>query len=172
MPASSLDELFQLERWLEEGFRYGVALSVVPFDSIDISRQSNAANSPRVELKAIIGEESNHHHLINGSAWLADAWKGELEALVVTNRQLVQDTTTHVAMLGKLRACVKAIRRVQSGHAPSNVNPLAWWNQDYIAITDIRQIGTDDSWDDGKDLDYTKLRFGLEFNIRPTAWPI
>jgi hypothetical protein len=167
MPAASLTELFQLERWLEEGFRDGcISQSVIPLEGIDISRQSTVANSPRIELKAIVGELLNHQHLFNGGPFTWDAWSGELQALVVTNRQTVIGGDTHYSLIGKLRACLMPLYRGRGG------NPLSrWWNQPYIAITDIRAGGTEDTWSDEKNLDYTQLRYNLTFNIAPDAWP-
>lgn len=174
MSAPNLTELFQLERWGEEGFQYGLSTQlVIAPEAINISRQSSVANSPRIELKVTIGEELNHHHLI-GNEWMCDTFNGTLEALVVTNRQSVIATDTHYALMGRLRACLKAhySNIAVNGMPPTNVNPLPWWSQTYISITDIRSAGTTDTWSDDKNLDYSKLSYSLILNIKPDAWPL
>lgn len=163
-----LNQLFQLESHLENSFRDGLVSEQVVADAsrVYISRTSDLGASPRIELKAIVGEVQNHQHLFPDESFTWDAWAAQIEALVVTNRTTESAEDTHHAMLGRLRACLMPL------YTRYNTNPLWWWKSDAVQITDIREQGTEDTFVSDDDLDYSKLRYYCIFNIVPDAWPI
>lgn len=154
-----LPEIFQLETHLEAGFK-GV-LSGAGF-TVYHSRETDIAVTPRIEVKAIVGEIIDHVHSFGDPrSWVYDCWNGSLEVTVTTNRESDKEPMNHRALLGLVRYRLQLAKIVQT-----------WLShQQTVVITDIREQGTSDSFTDEKNLDYSVLNWLIVFNVNPTAWP-
>ena len=159
--STPIPEILQFEKHLE----YGVlSLLAGCADNLYHSREVTAANTPRIEVKAITGAALNHAHKfpnVNSQAFMYDAYEGTIEITIATNREVDAPTQTHLQLLGLVRAKLQ------------RVNVLANWQtyQHVILITDIREQGTTDSFIDEQGVDYSVIEHYVLFNVNPDAWP-
>jgi hypothetical protein len=152
-----LNVILQFERWLEEGFREILA-SVAP--NVYTSRDIKTANSPRITILAnIIGLASMHVHPTTGGNSIYDAFEGEIEVEVETNRATEAKSNAHYELLGGVRAAM--IDYLAQG---------AWNQSNPLRITDIRPQEAPHTVDEDN-LDSTKLSFYIVFNVNPSQWP-
>lgn len=149
------EEIFQLEHWLELGFQ---ALLADTCPLIYKSREAEELDSPRIEIKAIVGKALNHAHSFADGTQVYDAYEGTVEITVVTNRKGEEGTMNHPRLLGVVRSrmSMKKIRTLFS-------SPV-------VAIDDLRATGTVDTFSDENGIDITSLSFYNVFNIKPSAW--
>ena len=151
------EELFQFEYWLELAFA-GLLAGTCPL--IYKSREADELQSPRIEIKAVLGKALEHRKAYSdGVTNDFDAYEATLEITVATNRAAVEGTPTHNQLLGSVRS------RVSMKYA------LANWESDVTVINDIRPQGTIDTFSDENCIDLTSLSFYLVFNVKPSAWP-
>mgnify|MGYP000284708416 CR=1 FL=1 len=152
-------EIYQVEKHMETAIAsllFGVCTNIYK------SRQNRDLASSRVELKAILGENVEHRKIFpqNGGPPqdAFDAWTGAIEITVATNRSVDADVDNHSMLLGAVRA------RLTNRYLRANfTHPI-------IAITDIRDSGTLDSFVDENDIDISVLSFYTLVNIKPEAW--
>jgi hypothetical protein len=155
------EELYQFEHWLELGFA-SILAGTCP--KIYKSREPLDLESPRVEIKAIIGNAMSDHAkgFADGSE-AYDAFDGSLEITVVTNRSTTEGTLTHDQLLGAVRSRL-TMRYLKA------CNPLSNWQSPALAPTDLRATGTADTFFDGNDTDTTVLSYFLVFSVKQAAW--
>jgi hypothetical protein len=125
-------------------------------------RSARTADTPRLEVMVITGEaQKDHEHVFQNKQSVYDSWQCELQIKVATNRTSDQNSPTHSALLGRVRA------KLQRAVA------VAEWNQAAtVLLVDIRELGTIDSFDDGDNLDFSVLSWFLFIQINPDAWPV
>ena len=155
----SLDELLQLERWLEDGTK-GLLSDACP--NVYGSRDAATATTPRIVVRAIVGEVTGNAHILSDAKRkIFDAWTGTLELIVSTSRPSSKDSHAHHELLGQVRA-----RLLQ-------ISIAANWrtHQENVLIADIREGGTEDSFTDEQGIDVTKLSHNILFSINPDKWP-
>jgi hypothetical protein len=152
-------EIYQVEKHMETAtasLLSGVCTNIYK------SRQNRDLASSRVELKAILGENVEHRKIFpqnGGPAQEAfDAWTAAIEITIATNRSVDADVDNHSMLLGAVRARL------------TNRYLLANFTHPIIAITDIRDSGTLDSFVDENDIDISVLSFYTLVNIKPNAW--
>ena len=151
------EELFQFEKWLElafEGLLTGATTHIFK------SREADPLQSPRIEIKAVLGKALEHRKgYTDGKTNDFDAYEATLEITVATNRATEEGAPNHNQLLGTVRS------RVSMKYA------LANWASDVTVILDIRPQGTIDTFSDENCIDLTALSFYLVFNVKPSAWP-
>lgn len=153
----TLDELYQFERWTEEGFA-AILAGICP--KIYTSREPCELESPRVEIKAVIGPALNHSKsFTNGSTDAYDAFEAALEVTIVTNRTGNEWTMNHPRLIGSVRS------RLTMRHL------IGRWTSPVVVPADLRATGTADTFSDENDIDTTSITYYLVFNVAPTAWP-
>tara|TARA_R110000868_G_scaffold202766_1_gene450537 strand:+ start:126 stop:593 length:468 start_codon:yes stop_codon:yes gene_type:complete len=153
----TLDELYQFERWTEEGFA-AILAGVCP--KIYASREPCDLESPRVEIKAVIGPALQHSKsFTSGSTDAYDAFEAALEITIVTNRTGNEWTMNHPRLIGSVRS--RLTMRYLIGR----------WSSPVVVPADLRATGTADTFSDENDIDTTSLTYYLVFNVAPTAWP-
>lgn len=153
-----LNQLLQFERWLEEGFREILA-NVAPNNYT--SRDTNTQESPRTTTLATIGEiASGHVHPTTGGNSIYDAFEGEMEVEVATNRTTEAKSDKQYEIIGGVRAAMVDYL-VQRN-----------WNQNNpMRITDVRPTGAEHTVDAENNLDLTAMKFYIVFNVEPSQWP-
>ena len=153
------EEIFQFEKHLESAFS-GILSTAGP--NIYSSRNVDIAQSPRLEIKAVVGETANHSKaMIDRTRWVYDAYTGSLEIRIVTNRESEKKSGAHHELLGTVRA------RLQQYYVTQE-----WAKQKTpLLIMDIRESGTADSFTDENDIDISVLTFAIYFSINPQSWP-
>ena len=152
-------EIYQVEKHMED------AIASILFgacSNIYKSRQDRDLASSRIELKAILGENVEHRKIFprNGAPprEAFDAWTGAIEITVATNRSDDAMVDNHSVLLGVIRS------RLTNRYFLDN------FSHPIIAITDIRDSGTLDSFMDENNIDISVLSFYTLVNIKPEAW--
>lgn len=153
------EELYQFEHWLELGFA-GILAGTCP--KIYKSREPLDLESPRIEIKAIVGNAMDHSKTFGDGSDAYDAFDGSLEITVVTNRSTTEGTMTHDQLLGAVRS------RLTMRYLKHNATN---WQSPAVAPADLRAQGTVDSFFDGDCIDTTVLSYYLVFSVKQTAWP-
>lgn len=160
---NSLQNIFELESHIEGGFKDSLVLQgVLQADSIFVSRRMLTKNTPWVEIKAVVGSVARHEHLLStvtqAKCW--DAWQGKLETMIATNRSDNPKDLSHQQMLGRVRCALQLF------------NTDTFYKNQIVRITDIRESpGTEDTFTDDQNCDFTKISWFLLFNINPESWP-
>lgn len=163
-----IEEILQIEKWGEEGF-CGVLKDAC--DNVYRSRDKRTAESPRITVKMIQGEEEGHVFLFEATnTYQPDTWKAELEVEIATNRTTETKSDAHYILLGQVRS---RLRMQQLCPLPNdNVIPERWTkHQSVLLLSSIKATGTKNDVSDPEDLDKTTLTFELLCYINPTAWP-
>lgn len=163
----SLATVLQFEKHLETGF---IELLSGACQHIYGSLSSELAESPRVTVRATVGEiNGNHEHVFEDggadegghfrSAY--DAYNASVECIIETNRITEEKSDAHYSLIGEVRA------KMQRDYAVLN------WNQgNPIAInTDLREVGSIRAVNDEKTIDSTTITFTFVFNVKPESWP-
>lgn len=161
---ADIENIMQLERHLEDAFEKVLkAAGATVFRSRGVSLTA----SPRVEIVAEVGNVLNHtYNFRDGIRWAYDAWKGSLTAMIVTNRtQTESRTSAHQRLLGLVRAALQQFRLAGSDNKVG-----AAWPGVIVFLTDIREAGTLQRFEDEDDLDYSEVRWDLIFNVNPAMW--
>lgn len=163
----NLEEIFQFEKWLEEGFME--MLSPV-CHSIYGSLSAADDTSPRIIVRATVGEiVGNHEHVFeNGGPdegghfrSVYDAYNATIEVTVVTNRVTDAKSQNHYKMIGGVRA------KMQRDYAILN-----WNQQNPLCLnTDLREVGSARTILDDMSLDTTAISHTVVFNVKPAVWP-
>ena len=155
----NLDDLFQFEKNLEAAFS-GILSTATPH--VYLSRSTDTNQSPRLEIKATVGQTQNHAKgMIDRVRWVYDTYDGTIEVKVVTNRTSEAKSDAHYKLIGQVRA------RMQ----------LYWITQEWtkqnspLLVMDVREASSDTSFDDEMNLDTSTLTFAIYFSINPNAWP-
>ena len=155
----NLDDLFQFEKNLEAAFA-GILSTATPH--VYLSRSTDSNQSPRLEIKATVGQTQNHaKSMIDRGRWVYDTYDGTIEVNVVTNRTSEAKSDAHYKLVGQVRA------RMQ----------LYWVTQEWVKqnspllVMDVREASSDASFVDENDLDTSTLTFAIYFSINPNAWP-
>lgn len=152
----TLDELFQLEKHLEDNFETILSKCGCP---VYRTRDTDINVSPRIEMHVTIGEVLEHQHVFPSDlTWIRNGWAAKLETQVVTNRTETENRTqAHQRLIG-------LHRKVLQHYAAIGV-----WNANSpVLLGMIREQGTDDTFSDEKDLDYTKINWALLFSLNPS----
>lgn len=153
-----LNQLLQFERWLEEGFREILA-NVAPNNYT--SRDVNTQASPRTTTLATIGEVAALHvHPTTGGNSIYDAFEGEIEVEVATNRTTESKSNVQYEVIGAVRAAMVDYL-VQRN----------WNQQNPLRITDVRPVSAEHTVDTENNLDLTAMKFYILFNVNPDQWP-
>ncbi len=153
-----LSELMQFERWLEDGFK-DILIAVAP--NTFTSRDNGTSATPRLTITATIGElASAHVHPTTNGNSVYDAFEGEVEVEVETNRVTEAKSNAHYEAIGCTRA---AMIDYLARSKWSTTNPLR--------IDDIRPVSAEHTVDLEDNLDSTKLKFYICFNVNPSQWP-
>lgn len=125
------------------------------------SRTVDTAQTPRTEIKAVcLGIFQNQKLSISAApGWIYSAYAGTLEITVKTNRTTEKKSGAHYELLGDVRANLQQFA-------------IDSWNLENsaeipIAITDIREGETEDSFVDQDDIDTTKFTQNIIFAINP-----
>lgn len=126
--------------------------------------ETRTNDTPRVEIQFILGEAIHKKILSvipNGSAQSQpdDAWQFQLLTTVVTNR--TTNGSQHVPLIQKTRYNLQYTRLVSTFTA--TLSP-------YHSITNIGQVGQQDSVDDEGNLQMSQITFRGVLNIREDAW--
>ena len=155
----NLDDLFQFEKNLESAF-CGILKTATP--NVYLSRSSDISQSPRLEIKATVGQTQNHaKSMIDRVRWVYDTYDGAIEVKITTNRTSEAKSDAHYKLVGQVRA------RMQ----------LYWITQEWVKqnspllVMDVREASSDASFVDENDLDISTLTFAIYFSINPKAWP-
>ena len=155
----NLDTLFQFESHLESAFK-GILQTATP--NVYLSRETNTAQSPRLDIRASVVEGLNHSRLaIDGVRFVYDTYTGEIEVKVVTNRTSEEKSNAHNILKGQVRARLHQYYVTQE-----------WTKQNSpLLIMDVREASNTTSEADEDDLDTSILTYAIIFCISPNAWP-
>ena len=155
----NLDTLFQFESHLESAFK-GILQTATP--NVYLSRSTDDAQSPRLDIRASVVEGLNHSRLaIDGVRFVYDTYTGEIEVKVVTNRTSEEKSNAHNILKGQVRA------RLQQYYVTQE-----WTKQNSpLLIMDVREASNTTSEADEDDLDTSILTYAIIFSISPNAWP-
>jgi len=148
----TLDQIFQLETNLENGFEAILARCNVKIFRV---RDTDAGISPRLEINVTVGDALNHQHLFPDNSWVTDAWNGVFDVTVVTNRTDTEARTQiHQRLIGLVR------KYLQYYQATNN-----WLNTGPVILDTIHELGSVESFVDQNDLDNTKMSWSIMFNL-------
>jgi hypothetical protein len=153
-----LGELLQLEKNVEDAFCaafVGAAPNIYPAQSVE------TAQSPRIEVHAVIGAVHGQRITLSSGREMFNTWFAELQTTIVTNRTIENRNETHNRLIGEVRA------RCQRFAILPN------WEKytDAILLMDIREDGAEDSVVDTDNLDKTQINWAILFSLNPTAIP-
>jgi hypothetical protein len=176
MPCSTLAEVLQFEKWLDEGTRDAmVNQGIQPQGGYFLQFSSDTELTPRIEIKSIPGEVDQGRQcyiLPDGVRTIFNTFLGQLQVTVVTNRGQKQQ---HTEWCGIVRAALQPVSlRLGWQGAPVDpvTNPSVWTSQ-VVTLTDIYLGGESQSIpDDEHNLDKTMIPFNILFNVLDTAWPL
>lgn len=116
------------------------------------------ATTPRVEVQVTSGAVMEQQFLFPNGTWIRNTWKAQLKIRCVTNRTSAQGKTmAHTTLLGLVRYCLQQYQATNS-----------WNNVEWRMILDtIMEEGTEQTFSDEKDLDYSDLTWSIMGNINP-----
>lgn len=155
----STDEIFQFEKNLESAFA-GILSTATPH--VFLSRSTDIAQSPRLDIKATVGQTQNHAKaMIDRVRWVYDTYDAAIEVKVTTNRTSEEKSDAHYKLIGQVRARMQLYYVTQE-----------WTKQNSpLIVMDIREANSDASFVDENDLDISALTFAIYFSINPKVWP-
>jgi hypothetical protein len=153
----TLDQLLQVEANLEDSFDPILAVCGVP---VFRTRDTDTATSPRLEMNVVLGNAlDNHQHVFADGSWISNAWNGSMSVTVVTNRTETESRTkAHQRLLGLLRKALQQMRVIS-----------AWSANAPVFVASLVENGTEESFVDENDLDYSKVNWGFLCSLNPNA---
>lgn len=129
--------------------------------------------TPWIEVKLILGEETEHMYVATDGTQYPDAYTFQLQFSVVTNR-----TTTAVGESGQVDgeengSLLRARVRVCMANFCKNLNDSeVSTKMHYHAFEKLMESGTSPEIDDGNNLDISRITYTGRLRIRPDAWPV
>jgi len=164
MPA--LKDIFQFERWLEEGFKE-ILTGIV--ESIYTSLNTTTAQTPRIVIRAIVeGINGKHEHVFTDGGEdegghfrsVFDAYDAIIETEIVTNRTTEEKSNAHFEVVGAVRSLMQ-----RDGVY------LNWPNSSPLMVNDVRQNESERDVDNELNLDRMAIKHYVLFNVKPESWP-
>lgn len=156
MPASSIDEIYQLEEHIE----YAVKLILTDGAGITCYRQKETDTklSPWAEVQCtgISANGKQYKTGSNGFNWPID-FACTLSVAVTTNRE--QNTASHKTYLGKARRHLYDLSQWTNVRLP------------YHAVSLVSESGSSAVFVEDERFDSTVLQFRVNFVVRHDAWP-
>lgn len=162
LPASSLEQLFSFEANIESGF--AALLNAEGLPQAHSSRSTDVFKSPFIALWFQNGEvvANNQHPIagLDGAFFAFNSYTGVLTTECVTQRSDPKQPA-HTLLIAQLRVNLQMFR----------IRNLWGKYQAISLITDIREAGTLDTWEDESGLDHTTISWNVLHSLNKNAWP-
>lgn len=157
-------EILQLRGPLEESLRtWFLAQDPVIYaatrQNIEFQKKT-----PRVEIKAMIGQATGHRNICPDRILRYDAWRFQLGIQVVTMLKPSSVNESHESYVGTVREKCAVV-------AQESWSDLVNFPHSYMAEP-LRDTGTQDTLKTTDGFEYSTLGYSGIIVIRQTAWPI
>jgi hypothetical protein len=173
----NLASQFMLEWYLEENFctiLTGCAEKIFRARDLRIANPDGIPATPRIDVlatvKGITTGKNTHSYIFPETRNVVyDAWQGELQTQINTNREISETHTPpqHYQVLGALRSVLYQPK--QPGQPVDQLWPT--WQPSFVRMIDIRELDSENSFDNEHTIDITTIRWSILFQINPEAWP-
>ncbi len=158
--APSIDRLYQVEKEVHTALKAVLEANSIP---CYVPRGKEPVKYPYVSAKLQLGSATGHQHIrpFNKRRYF-DAWDGQIEFQIYTDRELDEDLPS--PLHEEWKAALRRIMQSDVCEFGRNVLP-------YHALPKIMEQGTAAEIDNDGDLDISEITFSVTVCIRTDVWP-
>jgi hypothetical protein len=169
---AALPEIFMLEWWLANNFvsvLHNTAANVYRIRDPRTCNPDGSPATPRIDVIPTVNGLANqgkHSQPVAGKGQIFDAWQGELQTDIVTNREVSEASTPpmHDGILGNVRSILYQFRFNGMGTL------IPAWDNTSLLLVDIRETGSENSFDNEHNIDTTSIKWFILFQVNPSRW--
>lgn len=158
---AAISDILQLRAPIEESMRaYFLGVNIF---AVTRQNQEFVKKTPRIEIKALIGQATGHFNFCPDGKLRYDCFRFQFSVQAVTMIKATGPDANHELFVGKVREYVSSMAYASWTDTTNFPNTLI--------AEPLRDTGTQDTLASKDGMEYSVLSYSGIISIRKTAWP-